>query len=169
MGSGQMLVTGGAMILLSIIVLSINQGYLINNDVMLNSKFDLLAISLAISVIEDANSLAFDERTTGGNPITTPNQLSSIGPEGGENYTTREVNTFNDFDDYDGLHIAYDDSTLKSAIYIIDCDVGYITDLDPDNFTNSKTWYKKLNVTISSPSMTDTIRMSTVMSYFYFR
>ncbi len=169
MGTGQMLITVGAMVLLSVIILGINQGYQINNEVMLDSKFDLLAISLAISIIEDANGLAFDANTSGGTTITDINQLSSIGKGGSEFYISREQNNFNDFDDYDGLHITYNDTTLRSAVYTIDCEAGYISDQTPDNFTNTKTWNKKLNVAISSPSMTDTIRMSTVMSYFYFR
>ncbi len=169
MGTGQMLITVGAMILLSIIILSINQGYLVNTEVMLDAKFDLLATSLAISFVEDANGLAFDENTSGGTTILNVSQLSSIGADSPEYYNSREDTDFNDFDDYDGLHVEYNDTTLKSAIYHIDCEVGYITDINPDVFTASKTWYKKLNVTVFSPSMTDTIRMSTVMSYFYFR
>ena len=169
MGTGQMLITMGAMILLSIIILSVNQGYLINNEVMLDSKFDLLAISLAISVVEDANGLAFDQQTIGGNTVLVESQLSSIGPDTDEFYTTREETNFNDFDDYDGLHIEYNDTTLKSAIYDIDCEVGYISDANPNAFVGSKTWFKKLDVTVSSKSMSDTIRMSTIMSYFYFR
>jgi len=169
MGTGQMLITVGAMILLSIIILSVNQGYILNNEVMLDSKFDLLAISLAISIVEDANGLAFDQRTTGGNTVMTTSQLSSIGHGSSEYYIDREHTNFNDFDDYDGLHIVYNDTTLRSAIYNIDCQVGYISDANPNVFTSSKTWFKKLDVMISSPSMTDTIRMSTVMSYFYFR
>lgn len=169
MGTGQMLITVGAMILLSIIILSINQGYLVNTEVMLDAKFDLLATSLAISVVEDANGLAFDENTSGGTTILNVSQLSTIGVDASEYYISREQTDFNDFDDYHDLHIEYNDTTLKSAIYHIDCEVGYITDINPDVFTNSKTWYKKLNVTVYSPSMTDTIRMSTVMSYFYFR
>ena len=169
MGTGQMLMTVGAMILLSVIVVTINQGYLVNNEVMLDSKFDLLAISLAISVVEDAKGLAFDEITSVGANVGDPSEFSIIGRDGTEFYTSRTLNTFNDFDDFDGLHVSYNDTTLESAIYIIDCEAGYISDQNPDYFTNSNTYNKKLNVMVSSPSMTDTIRISTVMSYFYFR
>jgi hypothetical protein len=177
MGTGQMMVTMGAMILLSIIILSINNGYLINNEVMLNAKFDLLAVSLAISVLEDANGLAFDAKTIGGNTVTDVSLLSSIGPGASEYYISRDSNNFNDFDDYNDLHIEYDDSTLRSAIYVIDCKVGYISDSNPDVFVGYKTWLKKLDIKLyrkpdineSSELIRDTIKMSTVMSYFYFR
>jgi len=169
MNSGQMMITMGAMFLLSIIVLSVNNGYLRNDDIVLDSKFDILAISLATSIIEDANGLAFDLATTGGTNVIYTSQLSTCGPGSGEYYVSRDSNNYNDFDDYNGLHITYNDSTLESAVFDINCKVGYISDTNPDVFTTSKTWYKRLNVSVTSPSMSDTIRMSTIMSYFYFR
>jgi len=169
MNSGQMMITMGAMFLLSIIVLSVNNGYLRNNEVVLDSKFDILAISLATSIIEDANGLSFDETTTGGTNLMYTSQLSDCGFDSGEYYYSRDSNNFNDFDDYNGLHITYNDTTLESAVFDINCQVGYISDSNPDVFVSSNTWYKRLNVMVTSPSMTDTIKMSTIMSYFYFR
>jgi hypothetical protein len=124
---------------------------------------------LATSIIEDANGLAFDEMTVGGHTILSTSGLSSIGPDDSEYYVSRDSNNFNDFDDYDDLHIIYNDTTIESAVYDINCEAGYITDTQPDNFVGSKTWYKRLDVYVTSPSMSDTIKMSTVMSYFYFR
>ena len=169
MGTGQMLITMGAMVLLSIVILTVNSGYLRNNDMILDSKFDILAVSLATSLVEDANGLAFDERTTGGFTATDVNQLSSIGKDVGEYYVSRDSTNFNDFDDYDNLSITYNDSTLESAIFNIETQVGYIADSNPNVFVNYKTWFKKLDVYVSSQSMTDTVKMSTVLSYFYFR
>lgn len=164
-----MMITMGAMILLSIIILSINNGYLINNEVMLDAKFDLLAVSLAISILEDANGLPFDAGTIGGTTVTNVNSLSSIGSGSSEYYFSRDSNNYNDFDDYGDLEFDYIDTTLKSAIYHIKGQAGYISDSNPNVFISSKTWLKKLDITVSSDLMTDTIKMSTVMSYFYFR
>lgn len=169
MGTGQMMITMGAMILLSIIILTVNSGYLTNNDMMLDSKFDILAVSLAVSIIEDANGLAFDEITTGGFTATNVLMLSTLGKDVGEYYVSRDSNNFNDFDDYKDLSITYNDSSLQSAIFNINTNVGYISDSNPSVFVNYKTWYKKLDVYVTSQSMTDTIKMSTVLSYFYFR
>lgn len=170
MNTGQMLITMGAMFLLSMIILSVNSGYSRNSDMILDSKFDILAVSLATSIIEDANGKAFDANTVGtGNIVLYPSQLSSLGHGGGEYYVSRDSNNFNDFDDYHGLNITYNDSTLESAVFKIECEVGYISDTNPDVFVTSKTWYKRLDVYLSSASMTDTIKMSTVMSYFYYR
>ena len=160
----------GAMFLLSVIVLSVNNGYLRNNDIILDSKFDILAVSLATSIIEDANGLAFDATTVGGGSIvTSPSGLTEFGPGSGEFYFSRDSNNYNDFDDYNGLSISYNDPSLESAVFNIECKVGYVSDSDPNKFVSSKTWLKKLDVLLSSNSMTDTIRMSTIMTYFYFR
>ncbi len=164
-----MLITVGAMVLLSLVILNVYNGYLVNNGVVMNSKFDILAVSLATSIIEDANGLAFDQKTTGGHTIIYSSELSSCGPGSSEYYNSRTDNNFNDFDDYNGLHIVYNDSTLESAVYDIRCEVGYINDYQPTRFVSNKTWFKRLDVYVSSPSMQDTVKMSTVMSYFYFR
>ncbi len=169
MNSGQMLITMGAMFLLSIIVLSVNNGYLRNNDIILDSKFDILAVSLATSIIEDAKGLSFDANTTGGSNLIYTSQLSTCGPGASEYYIDRDSNNYNDFDDYNGLHITYNDTSLESAVFNIDCEAGYISDTNPDVFVSTKTWYKRLDVYLSSPSMTDTVKLSTVTSYFYFR
>ena len=161
--------TVGAMILLSLVILNVYNGYFINNGVVLNSKFDILAVSLATSIIEDANGLAFDAATTGGNTVTSTNQLSTCGPGPSDYYVSRDSNNYNDFDDYNGLQFVYNDSTLESAVYNIKCKVGYINETAPNTFVGYKTWFKRLEVSVSSPSMEDTVKISTVMSYFYFR
>lgn len=170
MNTGQMLITMGAMFLLSMIILGVNSGYSRNNDMILDSKFDILAVSIGTSIIEDANGLAFDAQTVGGsNIVINPSQLSILGPASGEYYFSRDSANFNDFDDYNGLNFSYNDSTLESAVFNISCKVGYIADNNPEVFVSSKTWYKRLDVYLSSKSMRDTLKMSTVMSYFYFR
>ncbi len=64
MNTGQMMITLGAVLLLSTIVLRVNGSQLSNQDSMQNNKFGILAISLATSVIEEASEKAFDEAST---------------------------------------------------------------------------------------------------------
>ncbi len=161
MNTGQMLITIGAMVLLGLVVLRVSSGFLTTNTVMLETKFDVLAVSLATSVIEEATGKAFDQNTDT-SAVNLLSSLSTIGKDG-ETYPD-----FNDFDDYYGFTKI--DSTLPSAIFRIDCQVGYIDPANPEVLkTTPKTWHKKLNVQVTSPSMTDTIKLSTIYSYFHFR
>lgn len=164
MNTGQTLLATGALALLSLIILRVNSGFLSTNNTLQDTKFGLLGVSLATSVIEEACGLAFDELSkddalTGTDELTIS---SALGPEVGESYAD-----FDDFDDFDGF--AKVDSTMPSAMFNISAEVDYITPGNPDISSGSRTWHKKITVIVTSKSMTDTIKMSSIYSYWYFR
>jgi hypothetical protein len=163
MNTGQTMMTMGAMILLSAIVLRVNTSNLNNEAVRDQAQYGVLATSIATSIIEEAQSKSFDHNTDT-NSVTLLSQLSSVlGPESGE---TEE--TFNDFDDYHGF--TKRDSTMPSAIFDIACEVVYVTPNNIEGFSNNRTWHKKITVTITSPfAPADTFRTSSIFSYWYFR
>ena len=160
MNTGQMMITLAAMMLLALVILRVNNGFLSTNTVLMETKFGVLGVSLATSIIEDATGKAFDENSDSGT-VTALNDLSTLGPDG------EVYDNFDDFDDYKGL--VYIDSTMPSARFKITCDVVYVEPTLPDSFSGVKTWHKKLTVMVTTPSSQDTIRMSTIFSYFYFR
>lgn len=161
MNTGQMLITIGALALLSIVILRVNNNFLSTSTVLMENKFGVLAVSVGTSILEEAKGKSFDHNTDT-MAVTSLAGLTSIGPESGE-----VDPLFNDFDDYDGL--VRHDSTMPSAPFKIECDVNFINPDNPDGTTTSKTWHKKLTVTVTSDFMTDTIRLSSIYSYFYFR
>ena len=163
MNTGQMLLTIGAMILLSTLILRVNNNFAGNTDTVYNSKFAILASSVGASVIEEAMGKAFDENTIDA-PISSPNALTTpakLGPESGENYPN-----FDDFDDYNKYTKI--DSTMPSAIFKIVCSVSYVNPTTPNINSGSSTWTKKISVTVTSISMKDTVRLSSLFSYWVF-
>jgi len=166
MNTGQMIMTLGAMLLLAAIMLRVNTANLTNESIRDDAQYGVLATSIATSIIEEAQSKAFDENTDTMN-VTLNTQLTSVlGPETGET-----ENTFDDFDDYNGL--TKRDSTMPSATFDISCQVVYVK---PDNIlgsTTDRTWNKKLIVTITRPVAADSsvlaLRTSSIFSYWYFR
>lgn len=164
MNTGQMLLTIGAMILLSMVILNTNKNYLNTTVFLQETKYGVLATSLATSIIEKAKSLSFDEETDGAAVANTSDltRANDLGPESGETYYT-----FNDFDDFNGYTTV--DTTEMSAVYNISCSVAYVNENQLNNTTNSRTWHKKILVAVSSDFMTDTVRMSSVFSYWFFR
>jgi len=161
MNTGQMMITLAAMVLLALVILRVNNGFLSTNTILMETKFSVLGVSLATSIIEDATGKAFDENSDSGT-VTTLGDLSTLGLDDGEVWPN-----FDDFDDYKGL--TYTDSTMPSARFNISCDVVYVDPAAPDYYSTSNTWHKKLTVKVTTPSSRDTIQMSTIFSYFYFR
>lgn len=168
MGTGQMMITMGALMLLALVVLRVNNGFFNTSSVLLDSKLGVLATSVATSVIEEATGKAFDHNTDSTSVADLTKLSSTLGPETGE---TRS--TFNDFDDFDGYSAI--DTTMPAADFTVDCVVDYVNDTNLDGKTSTRTWHKKITVFVSSPSMLgdddvpDTIAMSAVYSYWYFR
>ncbi|MEE9430331.1 MAG: hypothetical protein V3V16_04775 [Melioribacteraceae bacterium] len=169
MNSGQMMITIAALMLLSIVILRVNNGNLNTSEVIIESKLDILAISLANSTIEEATSKAFDEYT-----IDKPAELllnlsttANLKKDGGETYPN-----FDDMDDFNGVTIY--DSVSGADYYEIECTVAYVNTLSPELTTTSRTWHKKITVRVTSNGMMDmhgiqdTIEMSSIRSYWYF-
>ncbi len=164
MNTGQMMLSIGAMMLFSTIMMRTNTSFLLNNEVLDDAQFGVLATSIATSVIEQAQGHAFDDVTDGAstdniNDLTDPNDL---GPENGETF-----DTFDDCDDFNGY--VFVDSTMQSATFKSTCEVIYVDDLNLFSTGSNRTWHKKITVTVSSPFSSDTVKLSSLYSYWYFR
>ena len=188
MNLGQMTLVVAALMLLGILVLNTNKTLLSTNDTQNTSEFGITAVSLATSLVEEANGKMFDEvvadSTTGA--LTAPSQLSpALGPNGSEAYRD-PVHDFNDFDDFNGLFLVYK-SPLDSAVtagatkeftmpgirakYLVRVRVEWVNPTAANSYNIdavavTKTWHKKLTVTVTSPSMTDTLTYPSIMSYW---
>lgn len=165
MNLGQSLLSIGALLLLSLTVLRVNNTILQTDTIMNESKFGILATSIATSLIEKASKKSFDANTfeDAVSDLSGLTPASGLGPGIGE--TTPE--NFNDFDDFDGYTEQI--STLPSATYDVDCEVCYINPSNPNGKISTQSWHKKMTVTVSSPFSQDTVKLSTVFSYWHFR
>ena len=181
-----MMLTLGALVLLSLVILRITNSFLLTDNIMLESKIKLQAISVATSIIEEGIGLAFDDSsvdidstkvfTTSLSDLTNAN---SLGPEAGESY-----GSFDDIDDFNGLGFFTDDTTLAKNpflnmygdVYRIDCTVNYVVATTPNVSSNVRTWHKKFTVRVTSNVMnnttfksnSDTLKMSVIQSNFSF-
>ena len=90
----------------------------------------------------------------------------------------------NDIDDYkcyktnpiiDSIRIFT--NTPKMAFKVF-CNVYYVNPTTPEVVSTVRTWHKRLDIKVTSPAMSnytgsvvkyDTIKMSTITSYWYFR
>lgn len=165
MNTGQTILTLGALALLSLIVLNMHANLGINNEIVIQSKLGVTAVSLASSLIEEASGKAFDKATD--NDIVTSTSaltpVAQLGLETGEFFP----DSVNDFDDYNNYNQTV--SFERGGTFNIRCKVCYINPSNPEVAQSSPTWHKKLTITVTSGDMPDTIRTSYIFSYFYFR
>ncbi len=169
MNGGQMMITIGALMLLSIVILRVNTGNLNTHEVLIDSKVQILATSLGNSIIEEAFTKEFDEYNVmyPAELLSNLTPVNSLGIEGGESYPN-----FDDMDDFNGLHIFK--NIIDADNYEIQCKVEYVNPANPEIPSPTRTWDKKIIVKVTSKGMLnrngiqDTIKMSSVRSYWYF-
>ncbi len=187
MGTSQMILATGAMFLLGVIILSANSTFLQNEKVVTDSEFGVAAISLATSLIEEAQGKSFDQATVDSG-VTSPTDLTPaayFGPSADESYRSTEPtkSDFDDLSDFNGFWIEYVNDTTQPQVatyrgnskgfradYCLRVKVEYVTagggTADLDNPSASRTWHKKLTVTVTSPSSSDTLVVPTIISYW---
>lgn len=167
MGTGQTMLTIGAMMLLGMVILSTNRNIVDTSDVMLQANCGLDAVSLATSVIQEADSTAFDSSTVAGTD-TSLLQLTPVSALGQDN---NDPNDLNDFDDYNGLNGQgrLDSTKLSTGKYYWRTRVYYVnnySDLNQDSPVRS--WTKRLDVYVWNKDLPDTIVMHSIYSYWFF-
>lgn len=175
MGLGQTMLTVGSILLLSMVLLNVNNNFSATHQVLVSSKYNIMAISLASSQLDEIMQKAFDEKVIE-NYIASSSLLSDIGPDA-ESYSS-----FDDIDDYDGFYFEteqHDESHeryLPGPKYKLWIDVNYINTATPDINSTSKTFHKRVRVHVTMPDFAtgsvvaaDTIKLEKVFSYFTFR
>ncbi len=167
MGTGQTLLTIGAMMLLGMVILTTNRNIISTSGVMLQANCGLDAVSLATSIIQEADSTAFDSSTVSG----VDTVLSQLTPASALGQDNGNPNDLNDFDDYNGLYGQgrLDSTTLSTGKYYWRTRVYYV-DNSSDLNQNSpvRSWTKRLDVYVWNRDLPDTIVMHSIYSYWFF-
>ena len=168
MNTAQTLLSIGAMTLLTFLILRFNSIQLTSSEAAYNAKFSIVANSLANSLLEEAKDKVFDENvldTT--KAILSESDFSTkLGKEAGEVYPN-----FDDFDDYEGLYVLdtlslKNPQTGRATAFEIRSYVNYVDDATPNTKSTAKKYHKRLTVAVFSNSMIDTIKISTVFSFW---
>lgn len=161
----QMMLALGALVLLSLVIINVNKTSVYTEDAMYDSSFGILANSLGASVIEEASHKHFDENTDTiyVNNLVNLTAIGALGPDAGET----DVTKYDDFDDFNGYTRI--DNSMPSAVFKISAAVKYVDPLYPDQSITKTSWHKKITVTVTSDYMKDTIRQSSIFSYWNFR
>jgi len=159
MGQRELLLLLGAITIFGTAALNVKRFIVDQNESMLERQYEVYAVSLAQSFIEEAKVKKFDANIT--NP-SSPNANDftnhpALGPETGETYAT-----FNDVDDYKGFSKT-DSSGLGE--FSVALQVGYVQETNPDAVVNNRTFYKKLTVTVTHRFLKTPVVLNNVFGY----
>jgi hypothetical protein len=177
MNTGQMMLTIGALGLLSFAILNLNWS-LSENDVSLaQNRYRLEALSLINSFVEQATMYFFDEAST--DTLSAKQLLDFTQP----NFLGKEANDSSEIDDFDDYN---NDTTmvtgLSSVQYKVWFKVDYVT-LSGDSLITSpnRTYHKRMRVfvtdnypdpllyrNVSGNKVRDTLSISFVNSYWFY-
>ena len=161
MSTGETLLIIGAVFIFSLTSVYTNYEILESGNAVTEAKIMNGATALALSYIEDAKRLAFDNATIAGSGnldqtvLTNPGDL---GVEGGEIYPG--------FDDVDDFHNYNQAATTEFLTYFISASVTYV-DTNNMNISNAdRTLYKRLTVNVTTPFLQDTVKLIHVFSFW---
>jgi hypothetical protein len=153
------LLTIGALVLLGSFILSSNDILSQNSVTTEQTEYVLTALSLAQSIIDEARTKAFDERTATATASIADSLTFVLGPEAGEgvpypdtlaatgNY--RSSSAFDDVDDYNGYVRLV--NTARGTGYRLSTTVKYVSETNPDADSYPRTFCKKMTVSVTSP------------------
>ncbi len=161
-----MLLTIGAIAILGGVILSVNRNIDNTGTILLHSNIGIEEVSLASSIMEEAQGLAFDEVTDTGS-VSSVSQLTPANALGQENGDSTDLN---DFDDFNGLNNngRLEIDTLATGIFYVFTRVCYVNQNDVMGNAGTQTWNKRLDVWVWNTSSTDTVKMQSVFSYWAF-
>ena len=160
MSNTQSILSIGALLFLSLVSLRFNSSVLENSTVEVENKVYLTAFSLADDLIEEIKQKAFDAATVKF-PTTDPMDLTSaysLGHGWWEVYPN-----YNDIDDYNGFTRTV--SAPHAENYHVSCKVWYVSPNNPNLKVMIQTFYKKVEVTVTSPYLRNAVKLSFIFTH----
>jgi hypothetical protein len=169
MGANMML-TIGAILLFGMFLSTTNKMMIGNNQIAAQNEYYIAGISLAQSIIDEAKTKAFDEKTIGQDSmVNRPNltAAASLGRDGGPEvfslpdlirtsspYSVKYPGyssqvAFDDIDDYNNYRRRV--NTPRAEGYQLSCRVNYASETAPDSSKSSRTYCKVMTVKVTSP------------------
>lgn len=155
MNTGQMMLVIGGFTLLSVLVLNINGVISGAISVGLEMEATLNAVSLGQSLMDEIMRKDFDERSIN-TRVYTPSGMtavSNLGKDSGELLTNPDTlnlsrTVLDDIDDYHGYRRKSWNDRL--GWYTLDVRVEYADELEPDNTSSSRTFAKRVTISVSN-------------------
>ena len=161
MGYRELFLVLTSVLVLSLMTVNVNNTLMQGRETLQEIEIAQIAVSVAQRFIEEAKSKKFDTNVGSLGPGDMPAGFTnpgSLGPGGGETYPN-----FDDVDDYNNFSTTLYIKGLDFAVHI---HVGYVEDTDPETVVNYETYYKRMQVTVTSSWMNGQVILKHVFSYY---
>lgn len=175
MSTGQVILTVGAFMMLSMILLTFYGLVADSTKTFDTTQGDITEVALAISYQEIIQGMAFDEVTKGSflGKTQVNNLSTTLGPDnpppvGDPNETNLE--TFDDIDDFNGYEIDQVNPGGVLGTYRTHFNAYYVDPNNINSISSGKTFVKRVDMRLwrVSPPGQDTLKTSFVVGYFHF-
>lgn len=160
MGNVQSLLAIGSIVLFSFVSYNFNSSVLQNLALEVENKVYLTAFSLADDMIEEIKQKAFDEETIVFRSIN-PDELTESPYLRAETDET-DVSMYDDIDDYNGYQRPV--SLPHAENYTVKCKIDYVSASNPQQISLAQTFFKRVEVTVTSPYMRNAVKLSYVFT-----
>lgn len=171
MMTGHMMFVVVAFALLSLVTLGVNGLILEKTTVMLDAEASITAISIAQAMIDEIQTKSFDTKTVTARVFNAADLTPTIrlGPEAGETITLPDVfpfrsdSLYDDVDDYNNYRRTV--TTPRLGNFAVVDSVYYASESNLDLRSSTQTFYKKIMVTVTHPSMRVPVVLTDVTVY----
>ncbi len=184
MGTGQMLTTVFAIILLGTVILNTNRGITNSGQILRETSYWIEDVSYAASMIQKANQTYFDDNCKSDTELVTVPTTGFTAPAS-LGYEGNDPTDLDDIDDFNGKpgaaypnNCRLDSSLLSTGWYYARTQVHYVSLKNLDSNVSVQTFHKRLDVWVwnknefdtltNKPKANDTLHMATVVSYWAF-
>ncbi len=149
MNSNHMLLTLGALGILSLLVLNANRAVLNNTRVVYTGQFTNSAIAIAQSYLQEITAKEFDENVIGQPVIRDSTRFKlTQGPD----FDEHSVSAFDDIGDYNGYTATAKIPNDTASAFGVTCTVDYVNASNFDEVMPMQTFYKKVTVVVTIPN-----------------
>ena len=159
MNSGQQLLTIGALLLLTILSLTVFRSTGQRSTSNYENEAILTGTSIGQSILEEIESRAFDENTIASTAKSPADLSATLGKDSGET----SVYTFDDIDDYNNY--TNSDTLDRMGVFNIKVSVYYVQNMNPGVKSIARTFSKRIDIAVTNKNIPDTLKFNYVAAY----
>ncbi len=149
MNGNQMMLSIGAMIFLSMLILNVHSSTTDKLIILYSNEAVIEATGLVQALFEEIQTKAFDEFTTT-NAAKERNLLTPVGSLGEDN--SEDLYTdFDDIDDYNGFNVT--DAANAMGEFDLAVLVYYVDETSPYDSSGTRTFIKRVDISITNESL----------------
>jgi hypothetical protein len=171
MNLGQTMLSAGALVLLTVLVINAHRLVVQSGDAAVAAEAAQVGIDLAQSLLDEIQTKRYDQYADT-STYQDPSEFTSpfsLGPGGSESFALpdsklhQSIRKYNDVDDYNGYSRTATVGQFEG--YLLSVSVVYVDDANPETVVSVRTYTKRVQVTVSNETYFRDMTFTTYASY----